>query len=56
MLDNTSNKDLIRLLTKEALMLEVSDDQALRKDLITGLNTLQEVKNMSLNTKAQTQK
>lgn len=44
MQENTTNRDLIRLLTKEALLLEVSDDQTLRTDLTSGLDKLLEVK------------
>lgn len=42
MSDNLSNRDLLRLLTKSLLMLEISDDPVLRKDLIASVDRMLE--------------
>lgn len=42
MFDNLANRDLLRLLTKSLLMLEISDDPVLRKDLIASADRMLE--------------
>lgn len=50
MFDNLANRDLLRLLTKSLLMLEISDDPVLRKDLIANVDRMLEQTSLELKT------
>lgn len=50
MFDNLANRDLLRLLTKSLLMLEISDDPVLRKDLIASVDRMLEQTSFELKT------